>query len=241
MRALLLAAGIGSRLRPITDTVPKCLVPIHGKALIDYWLDLLPAANIDRILINLHYLADSVRTHVRARPDAGRIDLVYEPVLLGTAGTVKANRAWFGTGPFLLAHADNLTDFDLRQLVARHATRPRGCAITMLAFRTDDPRSCGILELGLGNVVEAFHEKVETPPGNLANAAVYIVEPEVADFIAQFDGPFVDFSTQVIPAFLGRILAFEIDGYHRDIGTPESLRRAQDEFPRPITPPRQAP
>lgn len=233
MRALLLAAGIGSRLRPITETVPKCLVPIHGKPLLDYWLDLLKPTEIDRILINTHHLADRVRAHVLATPDAGRIDLVHEPALLGTAGTVKANREWFGSAPFLLAHADNLTDFDLRRLIARHAVRPAGCAMTMLAFRTDDPRSCGILEIAGDHVVKAFHEKVAAPPGNLANAAVYIVEPEVADFISRFDSPFVDFSTQIIPAFLGRILAVENEGYHRDIGTPESLSRAHDEFTPP--------
>lgn len=234
MRALLLAAGIGSRLRPITETVPKCLVPIHGKPLLDYWLDRLPPTNVERILINLHYLANTVRAHVEATSSADRIDLVYEPTLLGTAGTVKANRDWFGTAPFLLAHADNLTDFDLRQLIAGHIARPAGCAITMLAFRTDNPQSCGILELGQNHIVEGFHEKVAAPPGNLANAAVYIVEPEVADFISQFNDSFIDFSTQVIPAFLGRILALENEGYHRDIGTPEGLRRAHDEFLPPV-------
>lgn len=230
MRALLLAAGIGSRLRPITDTIPKCLVPIHGRPLLAYWLDLVFEHGVERALVNTHYMAPAVDAFVAQSPWRDQIDLVYEPELLGTGGTLAANRAWFGDQPLLLAHADNLTDVDVDDLRARHQGRPAGCAITMLAFRTDDPRSCGILETDEQDRVVAFHEKVENPPGDLANAAVYILEPEVADYAASLGRAFVDLSTEVIPAFLGRILAVEHRGYHRDIGNPESLRRAHEEF-----------
>jgi mannose-1-phosphate guanylyltransferase len=231
MRALLLAAGIGSRLRPLTDTVPKCLVPIHGRPLLDYWLALLFDAGFERILINTHHLAAAVGAHVVRSPWRDRIDLVHEEELLGTGGTVIANRSWFGPGAFLLAHADNLTDFDVPALLRVHAARPAGCVMTMLAFRTDVPRSCGILELDERGVVQAFHEKVADPPGNLANAAVYVVEPAIVEFAAALGRRVVDLQTEVVPAFLGRIAAAETDRYHRDIGTPESLARAEREFP----------
>ena len=227
MRALLLAAGEGTRLRPITATIPKCLVPIGGRALLDYWLDLVFAAGVERALVNTSYLSDLVRTHVAASRWRDRVDLVHEPTLLGTGGTVLANRAWLGDDPFLVAHADNLTDFDVADLFATHWARPAGCAITMLAFHTDRPRQSGILELDAQGIVQRFHEKVADPPGTLANAAVYIFEPEVVDFIAGLGRPVVDLSTEVIPAFLGRILAVTHDGYHRDIGTPDSLAQAQ--------------
>ena len=233
MRALLLAAGLGTRLRPLTLTVTKCLVPIHGKPLLDYWLDHLFAGGTDRVLINTHWLAGTVRDHVAASPWRDRIDLVHEQDLLGTAGTVLANRAWIGDQPFLLAHADNLTDFDVALFRARHAQRPAGCAMSMLAFRTDDPKSCGILELDGVQVLQKFHEKVEQPPSNLANAAVYICEPEIVDVIASLGKPVVDFSTEVIPVFMGRILAVETAGYHRDIGSMTSLKAAELEFARP--------
>ena len=236
MRTLLLAAGVGSRLRPVTDTVPKCLVPIHGRPLLDYWLDLLAPRRADRLLINTHYLAPMVTRHVDASPWRPAIDLTYEAELLGTGGTIAANRAWFGEEPFVVAHADNLTDVDVGGLFAAHAARPKGCAITMLAFRTDDPRSCGILECDGEGVVQAFHEKVQAPPGDLANAAVYVMEPEVADLAVSFGRDFVDLSTEVIPRFLGRILAVEHLGYHRDIGNVESLRRAELEFRAPSAP-----
>lgn len=230
MRALLLAAGIGSRLRPITETIPKCLVPIHGRPLIDIWLDLLFGKDlIERVVINTHHLASKVETHVKASPWRGRIDLTYEPQLLGTGGTLKANRSLYG-GDVLVAHADNLTDFDLAGFLAAHQSRPADIALSMLAFRTDDPRSCGILELDERNVVGAFHEKVREPPGNLANAAVYAVTPEVIDATEAIPRAFVDLSTEVIPKFIGRILAVETSGFHRDIGNVESLRLAHLQF-----------
>lgn len=231
MRALLLAAGIGSRLRPITDTVPKCLVPIHGRPLLDYWFDLLFATGaVERALVNVHYLAELVVEHVACSRWRDRIDLVQEDALLGTGGTLLANRHYFGDEDFLVAHADNLTDVDVAWLLERHRARTPGTAMTMLAFRTDDPSSCGILECDKSDVVQAFHEKVVEPPGNLANAAVYVVGCEVVHAAARLGRPVIDLSTEVIPGFVGRIQAVETNGYHRDIGNPESLRRAHEEF-----------
>jgi mannose-1-phosphate guanylyltransferase len=231
MRALLLAGGTGSRLRPLTLSVPKCLVPIQGRPLLDYWLDLLFGAGIERALINTHWLSEVVQAHAVRSQWRERIDLVHEPELLGTGGTILANRAYFGAAPFLVAHADNLTDFDAAGLIAAHAVRPQGCSITMLAFETDDPQSCGILELDAHNVVVGFHEKVANPPGNLANGAVYIIEPDVVAFIASLGRAFVDFSVDVLPAYVGRVYAVQTAGYHRDIGNIVSLQRAEQEYP----------
>lgn len=229
MRALLLAAGMGTRLRPLTLTVPKCLVPIQGKPLLDYWLQSLFSAGIERVLINTHWLADMVREYVLQSPFCGRIDLVHEPELLGTGGTILANRQWLGGEAFLVAHADNLTNFDVAGFVASHQQRPPSCVLTMLAFRTDTPKDCGILEIGTQNIVTGFYEKVENPPGELANGAVYICEPEVTVFIASLGKSIVDFSTEVIPAFLNRIYAVTTKGYHKDIGNREALSLARIE------------
>jgi len=231
MRALLLAAGIGSRLRPLTDTTPKCLVPIHGRPLLDYWLDLVFEAGIERALVNTHWLSEQVEAHIAASPWRPRIDLVHEDELRGTGGTILANRAWFQDSAFMVAHADNLTDFDMLGLIDAHSKRPAGHVMTMLGFRTDDPSSCGILELDQRGTVLAFHEKVANPPGNLANGAVYIFEPDVITDIARLGKEVVDLSTEIIPNYLGRILCVETHGYHRDIGNPASLLRAHVEFP----------
>jgi len=231
MRALLLAAGMGSRLRPLTDTTPKCLVPIHGRPLLDYWLDLVFEGGIERALVNTHWLSEQVEAHIAASPWRARIDLVHEQELRGTGGTVLANRDWFQDSAFMVAHADNLTDFDVPALIDAHSNRPAGHLMTMLGFRTDDPSSCGILELDRDGTVLAFHEKVANPPGNLANGAVYIFEQAVIGDIARLGKDAVDLSTEIIPNYLGRILCVETHGYHRDIGNPASLLRARVEFP----------
>jgi mannose-1-phosphate guanylyltransferase len=230
MKALLLAAGFGTRLRPITDTVPKCMVPIRGKPLLQYWFDLLFPEHVEQALINTHYLPQVVRDYVAASPWRDRVTLVHEDELLGTGGTVLANAGFFQGGPFLVAHADNLTDFDVTAFFDRHLHRPKGALITMMTFETDSPQSCGIVEEDSDGLVVAFHEKVANPPGNHANAAVYIFEPEVVAFMEALGKPVIDISTEVIPAFLGRIAAWHNHGYHRDIGTPESLRAAEGEF-----------
>jgi mannose-1-phosphate guanylyltransferase len=226
MRALLLAGGFGSRLLPITATTPKCLVMINDRPLLDYWLELLFDAGIERALVNTHWHSDQVTSHVTKSRWAAQIDLVHEQELLGTGGTVLANRAWFRAQPFMVAHADNLTDFDVRVLISAHHGRPQGHAMTMLGFRTDNPRSCGILELDARGTVIAFHEKTDAPPGNLANGAVYVFEQEIVDAIERLGRPIVDLSTEIIPDFVGRILCVETKGYHRDIGTPASLWKA---------------
>ena len=233
MKALLLAAGLGTRLRPITDSVPKCLVPIRGRPLLGYWFDMLFRGGVERALVNMHYHAEAVRVFIAGSPWRERIDTVYEERLLGTAGTALANRGWFAGEAFMLVHADNLSRFSVREFIAAHRGRPAGAAMTMMTFDTDAPQSCGIVELGAGGLVRAFHEKVANPPGTRASGAVYIVEPEVLDFLAGLGREVIDFSTEVLPAFLGRIATFHNAVYHRDIGTPEALRKAEAEFEGP--------
>src|SRR3984957_20089174 len=130
VRVLLLAAGVGSRLMPYTATTPKCLIMINGRPLLDYWLELLFDAGIERVLINTHYLSEQVDAYVKASRWAPRIDLVHEAELLGTGGTVLANREWFQDKPFILAHADNLTDFDVAGLIPAHRTSRAGPGMT---------------------------------------------------------------------------------------------------------------
>ena len=225
MKALLLAAGLGTRLRPVTELVPKCLVPIRGVPLLDHWLDLLlDSGKIDRVLINTFYRAAAVRDHVSASRWCQQIDLAHEAVLLGTGGTILAQRRYLSEAAFLVAHADNLTRFNVAAFIARHRARPSGCAATMMTFDTDLPRDCGIVEQDEDQgIIYAMHEKVDRPPGTVANGAVYIFEPSVLEFIVTLRGPIIDLSTEVLPEFLGRIVAFHNGDYHRDIGTPESL------------------
>ena len=203
------------------------MVPIHGIPLLEIWLTRLFHSGIERVVINLNYLPDPVRALVAASPWQDRIDLFEEPVLLGTGGTLAKTRDLLGDQTTLVVHADNFSEIDLCAFQAAHAERPENCVMTMAIFDTDAPKTCGIVECDENGRVTAMHEKVACPPGTLANAAVYIVEPEVIAMAAFLTAPEVDISTQLIPALMGRIYTYKIKGYHRDIGTPEALAAAR--------------
>ncbi|MBI5129140.1 MAG: nucleotidyltransferase family protein [Rhodopseudomonas palustris] len=230
-KALLVAAGLGTRLHPLTQVLPKCLMPIAGRPLLGLWLAMLREAGFTEIVVNLHHHAELVSDYIRRSPWADQVVLAPEQELLGTAGTLLRHRARFAEGPTLFAHADNLSLFDPRAFLAAHAARPGDCAMTMMSFVTDHPQSCGILTRDAEGRVLQMDEKPQQPKGDLANAAVYVIEPEVIDFIASLGKPVVDFSTEVLPVFMGRIFSFHNASYHRDIGNPSSLALAQLDYP----------
>lgn len=226
MRAILLAAGFGTRLRPLTDTIPKCLVPIKGQPLLDIWLRDLTKAGIGPFLVNTHYLVEKVADYIRASAYADQVTLVHEPKLLGTAGTLIANLDFFSGQDGLLIHADNYCFADFKAFVTAHQNRPSGCLMTMMTFRTDSPSSCGIVELSEQGVVIGFHEKVSSPPGNLANGAVYILSTALLQAIGSQFRTATDFSTQVLLPLVGQIYTYETNAVFLDIGTPEAYRKA---------------
>lgn len=229
-RALLLAAGLGTRLRPITDTIQKCLVPINGKPLIEYWLDTLSKAGIEEFLINTHYFAEQMKEYVENSKYKSNIVLVHEDELLLTGGTILANKSFFQNEPFLVVHADNLCLCDFTLFIEKHKNRPQHCAITMMTFETDMPKNCGIVDLDKNGVVVGFYEKVANPPSNLANGAVYIFEPSVIEYIESYHKKMVDLSTEVLPHYLNKMYTFQNSVYHRDIGTIQSYALAQIEI-----------
>lgn len=232
MRALLLSAGLGTRLKPLTNNIPKCLIAIDGKPLLEYWITMLYNGGVFPLLINLHHHADKVSNYIDNSSYKNFIITIYEEKLLGTAGTLLKNRVFFGNEPLMLVHADNLSIFDVCAFINSHKNRPTGCEITMMTFKTPTPHTCGIIETDERGCVQAFHEKVANPPGNIANGAVYIVEPSIFNYLESLNKKFIDFSTEVIPNYMGRIYAFHNDVYHRDIGTIESYEAACREFPK---------
>jgi mannose-1-phosphate guanylyltransferase len=226
MKAFLLAAGVGSRLRPITDTIPKCMLPIGGQPLVDIWLDAFDRAGVDEVLVNLHHLPDVVRRHLDARTAPPAVRTFFEPELLGSAGTLAANRAWLDREEmFLACNADNLTDFDLRSLVQTHLEY-RGIA-TLTVFRSERPSAGGVVELDTAGLVVGFQEKPSNPVSNLVNAGMYAFHPGVLDEIG---GPPSDIGYDLLPRLVGRARAMPVEGYFRDVGTVDAYQRAQQEW-----------
>lgn len=228
MKAFLLAAGIGSRLRPITDTTPKCMLVIDGRPMLDIWLDALERAGVDDVLVNLHHLPEVVSRHLAARIEPPKVRTFFEPELLGSAGTLLANRGWVdGEELFLACYADNLTDFDLRSLADLH--RGHGGIATLAVFHSDRPSAGGVVELdGSGRVI-GFVEKPSEPVSDLTNAGMYAFHPSVLD---EIDGtPPRDIGYDLLPRLVGRARAVLVEGYFRDIGTADAYRRAREEWP----------
>jgi mannose-1-phosphate guanylyltransferase len=227
VKAFLLAAGVGSRLRPITDTTPKCMLPVGGRPLLEIWLDAFDQAGVDEVLVNLHHLPDVVRSYLAGRTGRPRVRTTYEPELLGSAGTLAANRKWVAGEDFFLAcNADNLTDFDLRSLIK--VQREYGATATLGVFRSPNPSAGGVVEADEGGTVTGFTEKPGNPVSDLVNAGLYAFRPSLLDEIGQ---PPKDIGYDLLPGLVGRARVVLVDGYFRDIGTPDAYRLACEEWP----------
>jgi histidinol-phosphate phosphatase family protein len=225
-KALLLAAGLGTRLRPLTDSVPKCLIPIGGKPLLDIWIERLTECGIREAAINTHALAERVRVHIAEINAKHDIHLVeaFEPVLLGSAGTVTANADLANdVDEVVIIYADNFSDIDLRPLIAFH--RIHADPLTMVLFRASNPSACGIVELDEDGRIISFVEKPKTPASNLANAGLYVVDAVTYREIAKMRA--FDLGFDVLPRFVGRMRGWTWGGYYLDIGTHESLETAR--------------
>ena len=152
-KALLLAAGLGTRLKPFTNNRPKCLVDIGGKPLLEYWLKNLEDSYCEEVLINTHYLSEQVNDFLKNRPLSNmKINVSYEKNLLGTAGTLSKNINFFNNGIGVLIHADNFTKLNLKELINAHLQRTKNTSLTMVTFISDNPSSCGIVKTDLNKV-----------------------------------------------------------------------------------------
>jgi NDP-sugar pyrophosphorylase family protein len=233
MKAVILAAGAGTRLRPLTDTCPKPMLPVAGRPLLAHTLDWLRAHGVAEAALNLHHLPEVVRAGLGDGAAWGvTLRFSYEPEPLGTAGAIRAIAERFAgwlDQTFLVIYGDMLIDVDLADLAAFH--RARAAALTLALKRTATPGSQGMVELDAAGRVRRFVEKPRAwAGGDLANAGVYLCEPAV---LAAIPPGFSDFGHDVIPALLaeGRaVYGHSARGYLLDIGTPEAYAQAQREW-----------
>lgn len=233
-KALLLAAGLGTRLHPLTKYMPKCLVPIRGVPLLVIWIKILEDAGFSEVLINTHYFSELVeKALVSARKNFKiKISTVYESKLLGTCGTISNNVEFFkGAKTLAFIHSDNLCYGDFSAFVQSHESSGSNYLLTMMTFKTDTPRSCGVLELENDGKIKSFHEKVENPPTNLANGAIYLAKSEFLDTFQKELSKAFDITAEIIPLLLDRIKIYHNKNTHLDVGNILNLFKAQGKNP----------
>lgn len=228
MKAFLLAAGHGTRLRPITDTIPKCLVPIRSTPLLSIWLRLCKQFGIDEVLINAHAHAALVRKFLQQNANGIQARVVEEQQLLGSAGTLRFNRDWVASDDlFWVFYADVLCLANLEDMLRLH--RQRKPAATLGVYKVTDPSRCGIASTDSSMMIQRFVEKPTSAMGNLAFSGLMIATPQVLEVIP--DHIPADIGFHVLPRLTGRMLAFPIRDYLIDIGTMENYLTAQKTWP----------
>ncbi len=220
MEVIILAGGFGSRLDPWTSNVPKPLLPMLDKTLVERVLDLLPTENISRVIIAAGYKAENIKEYF------SNLDLPYEVIVqpeknpLGTGGAI-ANCRELITDTFLVINGDLITSVNLNDLVKRH--RESGLLATISLFEVDDPTPFGVVELSDDSKIIQFQEKpaIEDALSNLINAGTYVLEPDIFEIMP--DGRHSmerDVFTIIAPR--GELLGVEFEGYFVDAGTPKS-------------------
>jgi len=215
-------------LRPLTDSIPKCLVPIRGVPLLAIWLEICRRYGIDEVLINVHSQSQAVRDFLAKSPVDIKVRVFEEPVLLGSGGTLRANRAWVASeSGFWVFYADVLTTANLSRLADFHR-RHEGIA-TLGVCPVADPFRSGIVVVDESGIVRQFIEKPQHPPGNLAFGGIILARPDLLESIPN-QVP-TDLGHDVLPRLVNRMFAHLITDYHLDIGTPESYAAAQRDWP----------
>ena len=228
MKAFLLAAGHGTRLRPLTDHTPKCLLPVRGKPIIQIWLEKCCHFGIGEVLVNVHSHAEMVRDFLGNHSNGVDVQVVEEQELLGSAGTLLANRDWVsGEASFWVFYADVLHQANLSAML--HMQESKKPAATLGVYHVPDPARCGIVEVAEDGTISEFVEKPQQPTSNLAFAGLMLGTQTLLDVIPS-ELP-ADIGFHVLPQLIGRMMAYTISEYLIDIGTIENYHKAQRSWP----------
>jgi mannose-1-phosphate guanylyltransferase len=221
MKAMVLAAGLGTRLRPLTYEITKPMVPVLDRPVMEHILDLIDRHDFDGVIANLHYFPETIREHF-----GERISYRFEQELLGTAGGVRACADFFGDEPFLVISGDALTDIDLTAFAARH--REAGGIATLAVKQVADTREYGVVLHDRDGRINGFQEKPAPAEAlsDLGNCGIYMFDPSIFDYFPE--RPFVDWAKDVFPALLENDVPFhihEVREYWNDVGSLGELRQ----------------
>jgi mannose-1-phosphate guanylyltransferase/mannose-1-phosphate guanylyltransferase/phosphomannomutase len=219
---MVLAAGLGTRLRPLTNEITKPMVPVLDRPVMEHIIDLLDRHGFEQVIANLHYFPDTIRDHF-----GERLSYRYEPELLGTAGGVRACAEFFGEESFLVVSGDALTDIDLGSFAERH--REAGGIATLAVKQVPDTREFGVVLHDREGRITGFQEKPEPEEAlsELGNCGIYMFDPKIFDYFPE--RPFVDWAQDVFPTLLANDVPFhihELREYWNDVGSLSELRRA---------------
>lgn len=227
MKAMIMAAGVGSRLMPLTLEVPKPMVPMANRPLMENIVQLLAEHGFSEVIANLHYHADQISNHFGDFPVAG-LNMLYsrEEELMGTAGGVKKCQ-WFLNDTFVVMSGDALTDVDLTLLLEAH--RKNGALATIAVKKVAEVEQFGVVVSNSDERIISFQEKPrrEEALSNQANTGIYIFEPEIFDYIPA--GEFYDFGKQVFPHLVkikAPFYAAVTEDYWCDVGNIDTYRQA---------------
>ena len=232
VKAFILAAGLGTRLRSLGLDVPKVMVPVGGKPLLEHHIELLRQQGIRELIVNLHYLPEKITSHFGDGSKWGvHITYSHEPELLGTAGAIKKMEAELRESPFIVLYGDNLIRVEFASLVKFHQARK--ALATVALFESPDPWTGGVVETNPDGRILRFVEKPDPKQvsTNLISAGILVLESQVLDAIPA--RTFYDFGKDLFPKLLAEgkpLYAMKPDAYVQDVGTPERLAKAQRDY-----------
>ena len=231
MKALILAGGYATRLRPLSCQKPKLLFPVAGRPIIERTIEALKKAGVDEVVLAVNYLADVLESHLKSEYAGVKITYSRDPSPLGTAGPIKlAEKVLKGSDPFLAFNGDILFETDLKEMVALH--RERRAVATIALREVDEPSRFGVVVLNGEMRVREFVEKPkkEEAPSNLINAGIYVMSPQILSYIP----PGRRFSSEedVFPVLAKekKLYAYRYQGGWFDIGTTEDFRNANRRY-----------
>jgi mannose-1-phosphate guanylyltransferase len=223
MKAVILAGGLGTRLRPITYKTPKPLVPLMGKPLVMHIIDSLPP-RVDTVVLAVSYMKDVLEEYFRVNDCGRKVILVNETTPLGTGGAIK-NVEEHLDDTFIVFNGDVLTSIDIDSMVKYH--REKGGVGTISLWQVENPTAFGVVGLDKDNRINAFQEKpsMAEAVSNMINAGVYVFEPDMLDNIGKGS---VSIEKEVFPKVLDQgLYGYRYGGYWVDCGTRESYLKAQ--------------
>lgn len=231
MQAIILAAGLGTRLRPLTDTCPKSMLKINNRSILEYLILLLKKYGVNEIAINLHHKPEIVENYFGDGSSFKiKIKYSYEEELLGTAGAVKKLSNFF-KDTFYVVYGDLLTVMNLKKMLSFH--KSRNAKITVALYEVPNPQDCGIADIDENCKICKFIEKprAEEIFTNVASTGIFVVEPEIINYIPE--NKFFDFGKDLFPLLIEKnipIYGYKTDEYLIDIGTIESFKKAEKDL-----------